>query len=124
MTGSPRMTSPAIRRSHFGLPFAAIWRRFRVVDWWRVVEGEMTPVAEDAAFLAAAAGNLPEEPWDENAWKNWTEELKKTTGRKGRALFHPLRLALTGRETGPELAALLPLIGKAKAEARLSGRAA
>ncbi|HEY8005332.1 MAG TPA: glutamate--tRNA ligase [Methylocella sp.] len=95
-----------------------------VVDWWRVVEGETTPVAEDAEFLAAAAEHLPEEPWDETAWKNWTEELKKTTGRKGRALFHPLRLALTGRETGPELAALLPLIGKAKAAARLSGRAA
>jgi glutamyl-tRNA synthetase len=94
------------------------------IEWWRVVEGETTPVAEDAEFLAAAAEHLPEEPWDETAWKNWTEELKKTTGRKGRALFHPLRLALTGRETGPELAALLPLIGKAKAAARLSGRAA
>jgi glutamyl-tRNA synthetase len=95
-----------------------------VVDWWRVVDSEITPVAEDAAFLAAASENLPDEPWDETVWKNWTETLKKVTGRKGRALFHPLRLALTGRENGPELAALLPLIGKAKAAARLSGRAA
>jgi glutamyl-tRNA synthetase len=95
-----------------------------VVGWWRVVEGEIAPVAEDAAFLAVAAENLPGEPWDENVWKNWTEILKKVTGRKGRALFHPLRLALTGRENGPELAALLPLIGRAKAAARLSGRAA
>ena len=55
---------------------------------------------------------------------HWTKTLKQVTGRKGRALFHPLRLALTGRDNGPELAALLPLIGKAKAAARLSGRAA
>jgi len=95
-----------------------------VVDWWRVVEGEISPVVEDAEFLAAARENLPGEPWDENAWTVWTGTLKKVTGCKGKALFHPLRLALTGRENGPELAALLPLIGKAKAAARLSGRAA
>jgi glutamyl-tRNA synthetase len=95
-----------------------------VVDWWRVVEGEIAPVVEDAEFLGAARENLPAEPWDETVWSNWTGTLKSITGRKGRALFHPLRLALTGRENGPELAALLPLIGKAKAAARLSGRAA
>ncbi len=95
-----------------------------VVDWWRVVEGEIPPFAEDAEFLAKACESLPEEPWDETAWTAWTNVLKDRTGRKGRALFHPLRLALTGRETGPELAALLPLIGKIKALARLSGRVA
>jgi glutamyl-tRNA synthetase len=99
-----------------------------VVDWWRVVEGEIAPSAEegaaDAAFLAKARETLPEEPWDETAWSAWTRILKASTGRKGRDLFHPLRIALTGRETGPELAALLPLIGKIKASARLSGPAA
>ncbi|WOJ91555.1 glutamate--tRNA ligase [Methylocapsa polymorpha] len=95
-----------------------------VVDWWRIVEGEIPPVAEDAEFLAKACDILPEEPWDETAWTVWTNVLKDRTGRKGRALYHPLRLALTGRETGPELAALLPLIGKVKASARLSGRVA
>ncbi|MFZ3324966.1 MAG: glutamate--tRNA ligase, partial [Methylocella sp.] len=95
-----------------------------VVDWWRVVEGEIAPVVEEAEFLAAARASLPAEPWDETVWANWTKALQAATGRKGRALFHPLRLALTGRANGPELAALLPLIGKAKAAARLSGRAA
>src|ERR1700730_13110332 len=95
-----------------------------VVDWWRVVEGEIAPVVEDAGLLAAARENLPAEPWDETVWANWTKALKDATGRKGKALFHPLRLALTGRDYGPELAALLPLIGKTKAAARLSGRAA
>ncbi len=95
-----------------------------VVGWWRVVEGEIEPVIEDAAFLQVAHRELPEEPWDKNVWASWTEALKKVTGRKGRALFHPLRLALTGRGNGPELAALLPLIGRAKVAARLCGHAA
>ena len=50
--------------------------------------------------------------------------MKKATGAKGRALFHPLRLALTGLERGPELKDLLPLIGHKKATARLAGKAA
>jgi glutamyl-tRNA synthetase len=92
-----------------------------VIDWWRVVEGEIEPVREDLDFLDQAKQALPEEPWDESVWSNWTNVLKASTGRKGRALFHPLRLALTGREHGPELALMLPLIGKLKAAARLSG---
>jgi glutamyl-tRNA synthetase len=99
-----------------------------VVDWWRVVEGEIEAPEQDAdadgAFLATAAASLPEEPWDEMAWTKWTARLKSITGRKGKALFHPLRLALTGKTDGPELAALLPLIGKVKASARLSAHAA
>ena len=99
-----------------------------VVDWWRVVEGEIEPPANgadlDPDFLAEAAANLPDEPFNPTTWAEWTKVLKERTGRKGKALFHPLRLALTGQENGPELAVLLPLIGKIKASARLSGHAA
>ncbi len=95
-----------------------------VVDWWHVVVGEIEPSLEDADVLTAARETLPEEPWDAATFTRWTASLKERTHRKGKALFHPLRLALTGREQGPELAALLPLIGRVKAEARLSGRAA
>lgn len=95
-----------------------------VIDWWRVVAAEIEPAVEDAAYLAQAYEILPLEPWDESVFWNWTKALKEATGRKGRALFHPLRLALTGRADGPELAALLPLIGRSKAAARLSGHAA
>ncbi len=66
---------------------------------------------------------MPEEPWDDTTWDVWIAALKAATGRKGRALFHPLRLALTGLEDGPELKSLLPLIGREKAEGRLLGRA-
>jgi glutamyl-tRNA synthetase len=109
----------------FWLAVRANLERFLdVVEWWRVVEGEISPVTEDFEFLAAARETLPEEPWDLATWANWTKRLKDRTGRAGRALFHPLRLALTGLDKGPELAALLPLIGKIKASARLSGHVA
>ncbi|MGD0723213.1 MAG: glutamate--tRNA ligase [Roseiarcus sp.] len=93
-------------------------------DWWRVVHGRIEPIVEDAPFLGEAVGCLPPAPWDATTWGTWTGALKTATGRKGRALFHPLRLALTGQESGPELAALLPLIGRIKALDRLSARAA
>ena len=91
-----------------------------VIGWRRVVEGDIVPVREDADFLEQAAALLPDEPWDATTWSAWTNAVKTATGRKGKALFHPLRLALTGAEQGPELAALLPLIGKGKALGRLS----
>jgi glutamyl-tRNA synthetase len=93
-------------------------------DWWRVVRGEVAPIVEEPDFLAEAAACLPPAPWDSTTWGAWTSALKAASGRKGRALFHPLRLALTGRESGPELAPLLPLIGRIKALDRLSARAA
>ncbi len=94
-----------------------------VTRWWQVVEGPVAPSMEDPAFLAAAEALLPPEPWDGQVWMTWTAQVKASSGRKGRALFHPLRLALTGSDTGPDLAALLPLIGRARASARLCGRA-
>ena len=91
--------------------------------WWDVVRGRVVPVVEDRDYLARAASLLPEEPWNLDTWSNWTGRLKQATGRKGRALFHPLRLALTGRETGPDLKHLLPLIGRPRALARIAGTA-
>ncbi len=76
--------------------------------------------AEDAEFVAMARDHLPAEPWDNTTWKMWTEALKIASARKGKTLFMPLRQALTGMDHGPELAALLPLIGREKALARLT----
>jgi glutamyl-tRNA synthetase len=86
-----------------------------------VVAGPVTPVIEDAAFAATAADLLPPEPWDGATWKTWTDAVKAATGAKGRGLFMPLRQALTGLDHGPELAGLLPLIGRGEAERRLRG---
>lgn len=92
--------------------------------WWNVVAGKINPVIEDQALTDQAAALLPPEPWDSATWDAWIATLKNSSGRKGRALFHPLRLALTGLEDGPELKALLGLIGRDKAEARLKGQRA
>jgi glutamyl-tRNA synthetase len=88
-------------------------------DWWAVVTGPVeVPAlsAEDRAYLAEAARSLA---WSDDPWHGLTNALKAATGRKGRALFHPLRLALTGRDSGPDMKALLPLIGEAEARRRL-----
>ncbi len=89
--------------------------------WWTVVAGEVVPPVLDgqADYLRDALDHLPAEPWDATTWSSWTEMLRTLSGRKGRALFMPLRLALTGEEHGPELAALLPLMGRERVASRL-----
>ena len=103
----------AIRGNLETLADAALWKT--------ITEGEISPVIEDPAFAQAAAALLPPEPWDETTWKTWTDAVKAETGTKGKGLFMPLRLALTGLDHGPELKALLPLIGRDKARSRLAG---
>jgi len=90
--------------------------RFKdVAHWWAIVDGELpeTPdfSEEDRAFLGEAFTLLPPAPWDHQTWKIWADSVKAATGRKGKNLFMPLRLALTGQAHGPELADLLVLIG-------------
>ncbi|TCS60583.1 glutamate--tRNA ligase [Varunaivibrio sulfuroxidans] len=90
--------------------------------WHKVCYGAIDPGAtQDREFLHAAADLLPGEPWDAETWKTWTAAVKGATGRKGKALFMPLRLALTGLDHGPELKNLLPIIGRARALERLRG---
>lgn len=134
------------RRVLHGLPYAAVadrlpsgateafWLAVRgnldllseARGWWDVVAGSIVPpvIEGEAEFLGIALDFLPPEPWDSDVWRAWTEALKRETGRKGRALFHPLRLALTGEENGPELRALLPLMGRARVANRLHVAAA
>jgi len=92
-------------------------------DAWRLVEGPVEPVIEDedAAFAREAADLLPEGDYDEQTWSAWTDAVKAETGRKGKTLFMPLRLALTGQPRGPEMAVMLPLIGRETARRRLRG---
>lgn len=87
----------------------------------RIVEGPIEPVVEEPDYIAEALSALPD-TWDENTWSAWTAALKEKTGRKGKALFMPLRQALTGMSHGPEMDKLLVLIGPDKARARLSAK--
>ena len=92
--------------------------------WLAICRGPVVPHIQDADFARQAAALLPPEPWDEATWGIWTGAVKEATGRKGKTLFLPLRQALTGLDHGPELKALLPLIGRERAEKRLDGKAA
>ncbi|QPQ54683.1 glutamate--tRNA ligase [Allosphingosinicella flava] len=90
-------------------------------DWWHIVEGPVTVEADpaDAAFLAAAVRRAETLDWSDAPWQALTATLKAETGRGGKALFLPLRRALTGRDSGPEMGPLVKLIGKDRSIARL-----
>ena len=95
--------------------------------WLQVTEQEIDPPAidpADAGYLRAAAAAAEEMSWNGDPWHVLTGALKESTGRKGRALFLPLRVALTGQEHGPDMKALLPLIGRERAISRLKAAAA
>lgn len=85
-------------------------------SWWEIIkDGPATDeqlAEEDRDFVRAAFDLLPPEPWNRETWKLWTDAAKAQSGRKGKPLFMPLRIALTGLSSGPELADLLPLLGR------------
>jgi glutamyl-tRNA synthetase len=92
-------------------------------DWLAVLDGDLAAPdfeADDRAFLAEAASVAAGLDWSADPWPALADALKSATGRKGKALFHPLRRALTGRESGPEMAPLLKRIGRERALARLT----
>ncbi len=122
----PRLEALGIageRAESFWLAVRGNLDRFNEVGhWWQIVEGDLPEAPdlsdEDREFVRAAFALLPPAPWNRETWKVWTEAVKAATGRKGRNLFMPLRLALTGQAHGPELADLLPLIGPDRTKAR------
>jgi glutamyl-tRNA synthetase len=92
-------------------------------SWLEVLHGDITPPElghEDRLLVREAAQVAEGLDWSAQPWRALTDALKQSTGRKGRELFRPLRLALTGRESGPEMAALLIALGKDRALARLA----
>lgn len=90
-------------------------------DWWAILHGHVEAPAtpEDRALIAAAAEAVERLDWSGTPWAELVAGLKASTGRAGKALFLPLRRALTGRDSGPEMAAMLPLIGRDEALSRL-----
>ena len=114
----PRAANPAF----WGAVRANCGRVRDAVDWVDVVYGDITPVVEDEDrdFVASAGDHLPEGDLDADSWGAWTSTLKSETGRKGKSLFLPLRLALTGQRSGPEMGTILPLIGRERVLKRLA----
>ncbi len=93
-------------------------------DWWRICTQPITPIIDSAAVTDAAADLLPEGDVEASIWQDWTKEVAAASGAKGRGLFMPLRLALTGRDKGPEIAPLLAFMGRERVLARLRGETA
>ncbi|HBN22568.1 MAG TPA: glutamate--tRNA ligase [Holosporales bacterium] len=108
-------------------------------DFWNTIQGNLTlltdvkeyedicfstinPKIKEQDFIEQAKEILPKAPWDEETWGQWTSALKTQTGRKGKALFMPLRQALTAEDHGPEMKKLLPFIGYEKTLKRLNGQ--
>ena len=119
------------RLEGMGIPASAtFWNLVRAnigklgeaAGWSTVINAPMPGqiADEDVEFCKQAADLLPSK-FGDDTWQNWTAKVKEHTGRKGRALFLPLRMALTGRARGPEMDKLLPLLGAQRAKARLSG---
>ena len=128
---------PLTRHYVSGLPFAAVAERVASLGvpvdmaelFWSVAKGNITILAdlegwwtlfrdgaeplvdaEDVDFVKAAVAMLPAKPWTHDTWHAWTETVKAATGRKGKGLYRPLRRALTGRDAGPEMADVMPLL--------------
>jgi glutamyl-tRNA synthetase len=94
--------------------------------WWDVVAGTIVPpvLEEFAPLLRQALALLPPEPWPDRVWHDWLGAVVAQSGQDADGIAAALRLALTGEDEGPDLAALLPLMGRARAALRLGVAAA
>lgn len=92
-----------------------------IEEWEKICHQNLVPIIEDKTLTDIAADLLPEEPWNDETFNLWMNDVKSKSGKKGKELFHPIRKALTAQENGPELKTLLPLIGREKALKRLKG---
>ena len=83
-----------------------------VAGWWTFFQNGAAPLIEDEdkEFITQAFDMLGDPPYATDTWSSWTSAVKEATGRKGKGLFMPLRKAVTGRERGPEMADVMPLL--------------
>ena len=119
----PRLAALGLDDERLWLGLRGNLARFAdIVGLAQLVLGPVVPEIADADrdFIAQARDLLPPEPWDETSFSFWVNALKEKSGRKGKSLFEPLRLALTGRHDGPDLKSLLPLLGRKACLDRLS----
>jgi len=117
------LTAVAARIAELGVPAelaAGFWSVAKgnitvladLAEWWVLFRDGTEPLVddEDRDFVAQALALLPPRPWTTATWGAWTAAVKEATGRKGKTLFRPLRRALTGRDAGPEMADVMPLL--------------
>ena len=93
-----------------------------VKDWWDICFGIIDSIIENQDFLDSALEALPKDQFNEKTWSTWTQKLSQKTGKKGKELYMPLRLCLTGQNKGPEMADLILMMGRDKVINRLSNQ--
>ena len=93
-----------------------------VKDWWDICFGIIDSIIENQDFLDSALEALPKDQFNEKTWSTWTQKLSQKTGKKGKELYMPLRLCLTGQNKGPEMADLILMMGRDKVIKRLSNQ--
>jgi len=91
-------------------------------EWLEIINGNFKHKhnEQDQDFLKEISKILPEDTTQENCWQDWIAGIKKISDRKGKNLFMPIRLALTGKEHGPELKLIINLISREKILERLT----
>ena len=89
--------------------------------WLSIISKHVVPIIKDKKITELASSLLPDEPWNENTWDTWISKIKEKTSVRGKDLMFPIRLAITGREGGPEMKKLLPLLKKELVKKRLDG---
>ena len=93
-----------------------------VKDWWDICFGIIDSIIENQDFLDSALEALPKDQFNEKTWSTWTQKLSQITGKKGKELYMPLRLCLTGQNKGPEMADLILMMGRDKVIKRLNNQ--
>ena len=97
---------------------------YEIQDWCAIFcdEFRYKNSPQDLEFLHKIIELLPQDTSQENSWQIWLDEIKKNSPRKGKELFMPIRLALTGKEHGPELKHAINLISRDEIIARLKSQ--
>ena len=93
---------------------------YEAYDWWKAIYSNKVNPTKEQDYLNIAAELLPNDPFDDSTWGEWTSTINRKTGRLGKDLYMPLRMALTGKNKGPELKFLMPLLNKQQVLKKLS----
>ncbi len=93
----------------------------RAAEWYRICFSDLPPIVEDLDLVLAARDMLPQEPWDETTWATWVKAVAAKTDAAPGGVARSLRLAVTGKDSGPGMELLLPMIGRDRAVERLGG---
>jgi len=87
------------------------------------VDADPDPVAiefaREAGFAFFDAALLSWNQHGGEGWQSWAQDVKEATGAKGRSLFLPLRVALTGTTSGPEMSHVVDFLGREGVASRL-----